>query len=55
MLSKKPYRKRRRARAKKDAAPLPDRRGMEKMYVAEAGHLWLQQEGALDWLRQEVS
>lgn len=24
-------------------------------YVAEAGLLWLQQEGALDWLRQEVS
>lgn len=24
-------------------------------YVAEAGQLWLQQEGALDWLRQEVS
>ena len=37
-MSKKPYRKGRKRKAKKDTAPMPDRRGMEKM-MADIGRL----------------
>ena len=42
-MTKKPYRKRRKRGAKKDATPLPDRLGMEKM-MADLGRLLEEQE-----------